>query len=252
MRTKTRLILPDVHMPFQDGQLLKLWLLHLKALKPDGVDILGDLMDCYTLSRFDRNPARKASFQNEIDEAKEFLTVAREVAGKDCDIRYSEGNHESRLRKALWGKIPELAEVRNLTIPQLLGLKKLGIKWQSVQNPYQVGGLWFSHGDILRQQAGMSARAKSDQIHASIMVGHSHRMGWSPRTTWCGIEHAYDAGHLSDYTQLDYVPTLPNWQQGWAVVEYPPEGGHFVSFVQVTTVGKKRLVTYKGEVVYKL
>jgi hypothetical protein len=252
MKRMTRLALPDVHFPFQDDELLHAWLGHLKDLKPDGIDILGDLIDCYTLSRFDKNPARKASLQDELEQAEGFLVHVRETAGKDCDIRYSEGNHEDRLRKKLWSKLPDLADLKGLAIPDLLNLKKLGIMWHSIQNPYQIRGLWYAHGDILRQRAGMSAAAKADQIHASVMIGHSHRMGWSPRTTWCGIEDAYEVGHLSDYTQLDYVRNQPNWQQGWAVVEFPAEGGHYVNFVRVLTVGKKRIVVYRGEVIAKL
>ena len=248
----TRIVLPDTHFPFQDKRLLASWMSHLECLEVNGVDILGDLLDCYTLSRFDRNPARKASFQDEIDEAKDFLSGIRFLGGKDCDIRYSEGNHESRLRKILWGKIPELAGLRNLTIPKLLGLKKLEIKWHGTQNPYHIRDLWFTHGDLLRKHAGMSARAKSDDSHCSLMVGHTHRMGWSPRTTWTGIEDAYEAGYLADYKQLDYIHTVPNWQPGWAVVEFPPEGGHYVNFVKVVEVKGKRLVMYKGEVIDKL
>ncbi|KKL49175.1 hypothetical protein LCGC14_2318150 [marine sediment metagenome] len=252
MKRQLRIVLPDVHIPFQDDPLLMVWLNQVRELKPDGIDILGDLLDCYTLSIFDKNPARKGTLQDELDMVQEFLNLLCGRVGMNCDIRYSEGNHEERLRKVLWRKCPEFAGLRNFTIPELLGLKKLGIKWHSIQNPYCIGGLWFTHGDLLRAQAGASARAKADAIRGSVIVGHSHRTGWSPRTTWSGIEDAYDAGHLSDYTQLDYVRSVPNWQQGWAVVEYPPEGGHCVSFARIQNVGKKRIVVYRGEVIAKL
>ena len=252
MKRLVRIALPDVHFPFQDEDLLNAWSEHVAQLRPSGVDILGDLLDCYSLSRFDRNPNRKGTFQEEIDQAKEFLAFIRDVVGKDCDIRLSEGNHEHRLTKILWSKSPALATIRNLTIPELLDLKKLGIKWHSIQNPYRIHDLWYTHGDVLRKHAGMSARAKSDSIHSSVMVGHSHRSGWSPYTTWEGIEQAYDAGHVSDYTQLDYIHTAPNWQQGWPVVEFLTEGVHDVSFARVHNVGKKRIVVYKGEVIAKL
>jgi hypothetical protein len=252
MKRLIRIALPDVHFPFHDSDLLDIWLDHVEALHPHGIDILGDLIDCYALSRFDRNPNRKGTFQDEIDQAVQFLTGMRSCAGKDCDIRMSEGNHEHRHTKVLWGKAPGLATLRDFTIPQLLHLKKLGIKWHSIQNPYQIRDLWYTHGDVLRKHAGMSARAKSDAIHGSVMIAHSHREGWSPYTTWKGIEQAYDAGHVSDYTQLDYVHTTPNWQQGWPVVEFLPEGVHDVSFARVHNVGKKRIVVYKGEVIAKL
>ncbi len=252
MKRLVRIALPDVHFPFEDESLLAVWLSHMQDLKPDGIDILGDLIDCYSLSRFDRNPNRKGTFQEEIDRASGFLKDVRALVGNDCDIRMSEGNHEHRLTKMLWSKAPALATIRNFTIPELLGLKKLGIKWHSIQNPYRIRDLWYTHGDVLRKHAGMSARAKSDSIHSSVMVGHSHRSGWSPYTTWESIEQAYDAGHVSDYTQLDYVHTAPNWQQGWPVVEFLPEGVHDISFARVHNVGKKRIVVYKGEVIAKL
>lgn len=246
MKSQTRLVLPDVHFPFQDGWVLGSWMGHLRQLKPDGVDIMGDLMDCYRLSKFDKNPIRRHSFQDEREVTQGFLQAVREEAGADCDIRYSEGNHEDRLRKMLWGKAPELADVKGMSVPELLGLADIGIKWHSTQNPYQIRGLWYSHGDLLRQHAGMSARAKADQIHGSVLVGHTHRQGWVPRTTWSSVEHAIEVGHVSDYRQLDYVRSVPNWQQGWAVVEFPACGGFFVNFVHVHTTGRKRVLIYKG------
>lgn len=249
MHRHVRLVLPDVHFPFHDSELVRKWLEHLGELKPNGVDIIGDLIDCYSLSRFDKNPARKADLQVELDLARSFLEAIRQIGGQGCDIRYSEGNHEDRLRKLLWGKSPQLVSLRDLTIPQMLGLKKLNIKWHPTQKPYQIWGVWYTHGDILRTSAGMSARAKADMIHGSVIMGHCHRMGWSPRTVWTGVEDAYEVGYLADHTQLDYVRSgTPNWQQGWAVVEYPPEGGHQVSFATVhTRFSGKKFVYYKGE-----
>lgn len=249
MKRLTRIVLPDVHFPFQDQELVLAWLRHVKHLKPNGIDIIGDLLDCYSLSRFDKNPTRKASLQTELDDARAFLAGIRRLAGRGCDIRYSEGNHEDRLRKILWSKLPGLSDLRNLSIPELLGLKKLGIHWHSTQNPYCIRDLWYTHGDLLRKNAGMSARAKADAIRGSVVIGHCHRMGWSPSTTWNGREDAYEVGHLTDYTQLDYVRSTPNWQQGWAVVEFLEGSGHCVSFATVHQQGRKRRVIYKGEVI---
>ncbi len=236
----SRIVLPDLHMPFHDKRLLQCWLDRLGSRIWDGVDIIGDMIDCYTLSRFDTNPMRKDNFQQEVDEAHELL---REVRSErpDADIRYSEGNHEDRLRKILWGKAAALAHIRNLTIPHLLGLKDLDIKWHSTQNPYKIRGLWFTHGDLLRKHAGMSARAKSEAIHGPVIIGHTHRQGWSPQTTWEGVDDAYEVGHMADPTQLDYVRTMFNWQSGWAEVFF--KGNiHWVDFYRVVDRGRTRSV----------
>ena len=237
---KHRIVLSDLHLPFHDQKLLDCWLKRLRDIEWGGIDIIGDLIDCYTLSRFDRNPSRRDDLQLEIDRAHNLLVHIR----RDCpnaDIRYSEGNHEDRLRKMLWSKAPALAPLRNLTIPDLLGLKDLGIKWHAAGEPYKIGDLWYSHGHLLRKQASQSARAASDEINGSIMVGHCHREGWSPFTTLTGTHHAYECGHMSDPSQLDYVSGVFNWQAGWAEVTFL-EGTHQVDFYRVVDRGRERMV----------
>lgn len=243
MSIKRRIVLPDLHLPFQDKKLLACWLDRLADIWWDGVDIMGDFLDCYTLSRFDTNPLRKDNFQQEVDEGRELLEQIRHrVLGKGgADIRYSEGNHEDRLRKVLWQKAPALAHLRNLTIPDILGLKDLNIHWHSTQDPYRIEDLWYTHGDLLRHHAGMSARAKSEAIHGSVLVGHTHRMGWSPKTTWGGTDDAYEVGHMTDPKQLDYVRTTFNWQAGWAEVTFE-KGTHRVDFYRVVDRGRERVV----------
>lgn len=240
MSIQRRIVLPDLHLPFQDVRLLRCWMNRL-AMEPwDGVDIVGDFLDCYTLSRFETNPRRKDNFQMEVDEGFALLAGIRSVLPK-ADIRYSEGNHEDRLRKVLWQKAPALAHLRDLTIPEVLRLEELGISWYSTQDPYKIEDLWYTHGDLLRHHAGMSARAKSEAIHGSVLVGHTHRQGWSPKTTWTGTLDAYEVGHMADPKQLDYVRTTFNWQAGWAEVTFE-KGTHQVDFYRVVDRGRERVV----------
>ncbi len=201
---------------------------------------MGDYIDCYTLSRFDNNPTRKNNFQAEIDIGHTLLEQIR-LEAPDADIRYSEGNHEDRLRKVLWGRCPALAHLRNLNIPEVMGLTDLDVKWHSTQNPYQIGGLWYTHGDVLRKHAGMSARAKSETMNGPVIIGHTHRMGWSPFTTHAGTQDAYEVGHMTDPTQLDYVRNTFNWQAGWAEVHFK-NNFHWVNFYRVVDRGRERVV----------
>lgn len=239
-RPQHRIVLPDLHLPFHDKRLLKCWLSRLDEVEWDGVDILGDFLDCYALSRFVTNPLRRNNFQQEVDEGRGILEGIR-LGAPQADIRYSEGNHEERLRKILWGKCPALAHLRNLTIPDVLGLKDLRIWWHGTCDPYKIGDLWYTHGDLLRSSAGMSARAKSEAIGGSVIVGHTHRMGWSPKTTWNGTCDAYEVGHMTDPKQLDYVRTCFNWQMGWAEVRFE-RGTHHVDFYRVVDRGRERMV----------
>lgn len=247
MRDQRRIVLPDLHLPFHDKKLLNCWLNRLGGGDFDGVDIIGDFLDCYSLSRFDNNPKRKNNFQQEVDEGRKLLEGIRLYLPK-VNIRYSEGNHEDRLRKILWGKCPALAHLRDLTIPKILRLDDLDIRWHSTQDPYKIGDLWYTHGDLLRQNAGMSARVKSEAINGSVIVGHTHRMGWSPKTTWDGTHDAYEVGYMADPKQLDYVRTCFNWQLGWAEVTFL-NGTHHVDFYRVVDRGRERMVIGPGGVI---
>lgn len=238
-----RIVLPDLHVPFHDKKLLDCWLERLAGTWWDGIDIIGDFLDCYTLSRFDTNPQRKVNFQTEVDQGRAILEQIIFGTSPPRDIRYSEGNHEDRLRKVLWGNCKALAGLRNLTIPEILGLDDLNIQWHSIENPYKIGDLWYTHGDLLRHQAGMSARAKSDAMNCSVMIGHTHRQGSCPKTSPNGTLYAYECGHMADQSQLDYARSIYNWQLGWAEVTfYRDNNTHHVDFYRVVDRGRERMV----------
>jgi hypothetical protein len=254
---QVRLALSDCHFPFHDAPLLEVWLKHLEDLLPDGVDILGDLLDCYSLSRFDKNPLRKHDIQEEIDQVQTFL---EELVGRTltyCDIRYSEGNHENRLKRLLWGKAKELAPIRNLTIPKLLDLKSLGIKYYPLNQPYTIGGLCYLHGDLSSKSTwtagGGGSNAKKVLIskNVSCLLGHSHKMAYVCFTPWGTTYEGWEAGCLCRMDP-EYIQGSPPWQQGWAVVRYPPQGGFDVSLVRVIPEKKKRLVIFEGRVLATL
>lgn len=246
---QSRIVLPDLHIPFHDKKLLDCWLGRLRRQAWEGIDIIGDFLDCYTLSRFDTNPQRKNNFQMEIDQGVDLLELIRHIC-PSADIRYSEGNHEDRLRKILWGKCPALAHLRDLNIPTILDLDDLGIKWHSTRDPYKIKNLWYIHGDLLRKHAGMSARAKSEAMNGPVIIGHTHRMGWSPFTTHTGVLDAYEVGHMTDPSQLDYVRNTFNWQGGWAEVHFE-NSFHWVNFYRVVDRGRERVVVGPNGVIGK-
>lgn len=252
-----RLVLPDVHFPFQDAPLLDAWLEHMVALKPDGIDIIGDIIDCYPCSRFDKNPERKENLQDELDQAIQFLHRLVILAPRKCDIRFSEGNHEGRLRRLLWSTAPALAHLRNLNIPSLLHLKDLGIKYYPPEVPYQIKDVWYLHGDLARKSnwamtaGGMGAKAVVGRVGGNVIMGHTHQMGHICFRSWEGLREGYEVGCLCRMN-LDYIVGVPQWQQGWAVVHFPKGGGHQVELIRVLDQGTKRIIIAGGKVIKTL
>lgn len=256
MKPQLRLQLSDTHIPFQDDDLMEVWLKMAKKLQPDGIDIIGDLIDCYTLSRFDKNPRRKPDIQLEIDEAATFLRRMREACPK-ADIRYTEGNHENRLERMLWGNAKVLAPIRNLTIPQLMDLKDLEIKYYVAASPYRIGDLYYLHGDVTRKQnfskspGGRAAADIAKAIGGSVLMGHTHQMGYSAFRTWERMLESYEIGCMCRY-DMEYCVGVPPWQQGWSVTEHLSSGRHSVEFVRTLESNGKRIVIAGGEVIATL
>lgn len=244
MNPNFHVVLPDVHIPFHDKWALRHWLQFVEDRKPGVIHIIGDLIDAYGISRYDKNPARKSSLQREVDLARAFLTELRRIT-PDADIRYSEGNHEDRLRKILWGRCKELAGIRCLDIPTLLGLDELGITYHRAGDAYSIGGILFTHGSVVRSEAGQSARQTARRGGTSVIMGHTHRLGYSPQTTWTNTEEAWECGCLCRL-DLDYLETLPNWQQGWLTITYLPSGPD-VQIARVVGRRGHRRILYAGQ-----
>jgi hypothetical protein len=240
-----------------DEELGEVLLAQAKAMKPDGIDIIGDLIDCYSISRFDKNPRRKHTIQEEIDRAVVFLERLRGAVGDTCDIRYTEGNHENRLERMLWGVAKHLAPLRSLSIPELMDLKKLGIRYYKPKSPYRIGDLWFLHGDVTRKQnfskspGGRAAADVAKAIGGSVLMGHTHQMGYSAFRTWSKLWESYEIGCMVKY-DLEYIVGVPPWQQGWSTTDFTSSGHHSVDFIRVVEVPRHREVLYHGKVIATL
>jgi len=217
-----------------------------KNMQPEGIDIIGDVIDCYSISRFDKNPRRKHDLQDEITAAWKLLNAIREAC-PNADIRYSEGNHENRLERMLWSTAKHLAPLHCLSIPELMKLQELGIRYFDPKAPYKIGNLYYLHGDVGRKQnfsksaGGRNADAIARAIGGSVLCGHSHQMGYSAFRSWERNLEGYEVGCVCRF-DLEYIIGVPPWQQGWAVVEFLRSGCYRVEFIRVVEQGTHRRI----------
>jgi len=98
-------------------------------------------------------------------------------------------------------------------------------------------GLIAIHGDIVRRDAGSSAKAMLEKYRVNLIHGHTHRMGSAgyrvPGVGGQG-EHqmrAYEGGCMCTLSPT-YTRT-PNWQQGFCLVTSDDEGWFNVEQVLV-------------------
>lgn len=228
--TQTTLHYSDVHFPHQDDRALEILYQITEELQPDAIYCQGDLLDCYSLSRFEKNPYKTVSLQKEIEMGAAHLATMRALA-PDAECTFIPGNHEDRLRRVIWDTalsspgmkemvtLPGVAEA--LELPTLLGLPKMG--WAYEKKVVLNDRLILKHGDVVRRWAGYSARGEWEKYGKGGMSGHTHRAATFYHRDWNG-QHLW--AELGCLCRLDpEYAEHPDWQQSFVVITWA--GGHF-------------------------
>lgn len=215
------LIVPDVHAPYHDDRAFRVMLEVAKDFKPDTVVVLGDLLDCYTVSAHSKDPRRKLRLQDEAAEARVLLGQLKAL-GARCNI-FIEGNHEDRLDRYMRERAPELYGV--VSIAELLNLKKEGWQHYGYGQHVRLGKLYCLHDAGFFGKYATHATASAFQGNA--VFGHSHRLGAVYSGTMRGDHHVcVNAGWLGDVTKADYMHQSEqrDWQLGFALAHVSMRG----------------------------
>jgi hypothetical protein len=230
--TITALLYGDTHFPYQSDQALAIVQTIAHELQPNVICHMGDLLDCYTLSRFDKDPNRLESLQDEIDMARAHLATMR-MTSPNSRFVLLEGNHEDRLRRTLWGLKGEAATLNKLTKfrkaitwPSLLDLEDLSVEFvpygQQSKHSF-LPKFILKHGDLVRQQSAYTARGELDKYNRSGASGHTHRLGVHCRRDHHG-NHVWIETGCTCTLSPDYTAD-PNWQAGCVVLTFDTKTG---------------------------
>ena len=182
----TALVYGDTHIPFHDPAALGVVRGIAEYAKPDILLHVGDLVDCWQISRFDKDPTRRDSLQENIDQAREHLaTMAMTVPNARRVLL--EGNHEHRLTKTIWGldgaarELPRLRLFQqSMTWPTLLDLGAIGWEWVPERDQSKTSVLpkiIAKHGTVVRKWSAFTAKGEWEKYGASGVSGHTHRLG---------------------------------------------------------------------------
>lgn len=217
-------VLSDIHAPYHDKKTLRTIKHFLKDQKPDTLVQIGDVVDCYSISKFDKDPERAHNLQWEFDTAHNILYALKECVG-NIPFYVVHGNHEDRLPRHM--KTSDLYGLRDLTIEKQLGLDELGIKY--VKELIWKNTFMITHGTKTSKH---SSAGEIDINGMSGMSGHVHRCQMFAKTTAAGTLVWYGIGHLCDIRKADYLKTgRGNWQQGIGVVYFHKKKKRFFATV---------------------
>lgn len=215
------MVINDIQFPWHDERVLDLVLSFIRDLKPYGVILNGDIVDCYSISSYSKNPMEKNDIVLEQRLSRKLMNDLAPVAKERWWLG---GNHEDRLRRYMWNNAKEFAGMEEMTFPKLFHLADYGFKWKEYGGSLDLGKLMVTHGSLVSKHSGQTGRNHMEKYGTSILVGHTHRLGVYYRRDVRGVHAAYENGCLCQLNpEYDH---FPNWQQGFSVV-HVDEGGFF-------------------------
>lgn len=224
--TELVVFLSDIHIPYEDKRMLAASLDLIMDLQPHRVVLNGDIADFFQLSRFNKGLDRLDTLQEELDDTNDVRNAYR-AAAPNAVIDETEGNHDSRLRTFVQMNARALTSLRDLQ-PE-----KLNAWAVNEINPHGDNGFLLrenflvKHGNMVRGEAGASAKAELTAAGISGTSGHTHRLaqyakaGYVRREWWeggclCRLDPDYVAGGV------------PNWQNGMLVGQFSTKSSAFV------------------------
>lgn len=226
-------LLPDIHIPYHDADALSLAIEYLRGVRCDCIILAGDTMDCYGLSRFEKDPSAR-NMAGEIAQTRQFLRGLR-MAFPDARILFKEGNHERRWQYMLY-KNPQICELDCMQLSYALKLNELGIEYIGKRSMIVAGGhmkdgmprnaLSIIHGDEANINGGVNpARTLFLRMGVCAICGHLHRRSEQQESTADGKTISTWSmgclcGRWPDYAAIN------KWTTGFADVEV--DGEQFV------------------------
>jgi predicted phosphodiesterase len=219
LQFKRALLISDIHVPYHNVNACRLAIQHGLKLGVDCVIVNGDLCDFHSVSFWERDPRRRF-LVDELESARRFLEVLRDTFPK-ARIVLKEGNHEERLWRWVWARVPEFAGLKELSLNEILYLPDYGIELVDNKKPIRCANdLYILHGHEFRspfQNPVNAARGLYLRANCNAICGDLHQ---TSQHTGTGLEKTiscWSVGCLCDLHPR-YMP-LNKWNLGFAFIE---------------------------------
>ncbi len=226
VKEKRIVILSDIHFPYYDKVALTVATKYAQDYKPDCIILNGDIIDCYQLSNFERDP-RQRSFKYELDMLRNFIIQLRDLF-PNARIIYKTGNHEARYERTILNRVPELIDLELFSFESVISAKELGIEIVKNKRLMKLGKLNVGHGDEFSKgfvQSVNPARGFFIRAKCNFLGGHHHRTSEHVEQDINGqIVACWSTGCLSELNP-HYMP-INNFNFGFATVEMDGEDFH--------------------------
>lgn len=225
----------DVHFPRHDPRKVELFLKVMKWWQPTSIDLLGDIDDADSTSRWVEGTGRSFELVDEgVKLTREFMQDLSKICPKAEDKHFHDGNHGWYRHKRYLEKnaAPFLSLINAETLYEP---SKYGFKFHDYDDKpiKRFGNMYAHHGESVSRHSGESVKADCQKYMVSLVRGHSHRQGAHFVTHELPgiIVEGYEVGHLCDEDKMTYE-AVKNWQAGFAIA-YVVKDEPFVQLIQI-------------------
>lgn len=230
-------MIPDLHVPYQDGRSLLAVEKLMTDYRFDGYIIIGDFLDFDCISSHNKNNLRAVEGKRihaDYKVAGEILDRHQAIIrsrNKDAKFIYIEGNHENRIERYVDAN-PALEGM--VEVPTCLEFGRRKIEWVpfwSKGKVYKVGKATFIHG---RYTNDLHAKKHVHRYGCNIFYGHLHDV------------QTYSAEMMGEGNTLvgqslgclclsqKYMQGAPDrWQQAFAIFEFLPSGNFNYNVIRI-------------------
>lgn len=214
------LFFTDIHFPFQDAASVERLLDQVASEQFETIICGGDGVDAYSVSKYDPDPARLLSLQDELDQLGDFLGRINELQPNARKL-YLVGNHEERIPHYVRRKGPALESLRCLKLDELLQTRENGFELHGREGVL-IDDTRYKHGDRVAKGAGNSVIKEMEHHWRNVFMGHCHRRAVRRIRKDDREFVGGEAGGLMDLSP-EYV-SFPDWQPGWLVNTHHADG----------------------------
>ena len=186
-------VISDSHFPFHNKRAFAEVMRLIRKERPNAVVHIGDLLDQYVFSRFDKSSSitPEMDVQRGLDLAERMWSTIHKALPR-TGLYQVLGNHDARLSKRLQDKVPELLELYNpLDMYKFPNVKVL----DSYRDHMVLDGVVYTHG------------------YLSKSIDHAKHFG----KLW-----TMDVGHIANENSLPLSYTqskVTNWRMACGIVE---------------------------------
>jgi predicted phosphodiesterase len=204
-------VVPDVHFPYHDPNLVRLCCKAIEAVRPDEIVFIGDFFDCEQVSRYPHNAYQIRPLAEVVKAAHRTIIVPFFSKAPKAKKVFIQGNHEDRIRKYLSLHASALGGPKLVNSKEILGLQSFD-EVLAYGDSYTTGKVKITHGDVVRAQPGASAQKLVEFFDGfDVLCGHTHRIGSWTKKTHDGYRQGFEIGHMTNCKDVPGWRPTNNW-----------------------------------------